>query len=161
MAHASFDGLRVLSLESRRAKEVAKLVKTYGGEAFVVPAMREMPLESNQAALDFAASLIAGQFDLVVFFTGVGVRNLMQIVETKYPAKEFLDALRLTRVAARGPKPQGALRELGVPVGVIAPEPATWREMLQALEEEYGGELGGFRIAVQEYGACCLPVGAA
>jgi uroporphyrinogen-III synthase len=153
MAHASFDGLRVLSLESRRAKEVAKLVKTYGGEAFVVPAMREMPLESNQPALDFAAALIAGQFDLVVFFTGVGVRNLFQIVETRYPPKEFLAALQRTRVAARGPKPQGVLRELGVPVGVIAPEPATWREMLQALEDEYGAELAGFRIAVQEYGA--------
>jgi uroporphyrinogen-III synthase len=153
MAHASFDGLRVLSLESRRAKEVAKLVKTYGGEAFVVPAMREMPLESNQPALDFAAALIAGQFDLVVFFTGVGVRNLLQIVETRYPPKEFLAALQRTRVAARGPKPQSVLRELGVPVGVIAPEPATWREMLQALEDEYGAELAGFRIAVQEYGA--------
>jgi uroporphyrinogen-III synthase len=153
MAHASFDGLRVLSLESRRAKEVAKLVKTYGGEAFVVPAMREMPLESNQPVLDFAAALIEGQFDLVVFFTGVGVRNLLQIVETKYPAKDFLNALRLTRIAARGPKPQGVLREIGVPVGVIAPEPATWREMLQALNEEYGDELAGFRVAVQEYGA--------
>ena len=44
MAHASFDGLRVLSLESRRAVEVAKLIRTYGGEPIVVPAMREVSL---------------------------------------------------------------------------------------------------------------------
>ncbi len=31
MANASFDGLRVLSLESRRAVEVEKLIRTYGG----------------------------------------------------------------------------------------------------------------------------------
>ena len=153
MAHASFAGLRVLSLESRRAKEVAKLIKTYGGEPFVVPAMREVPLESNVAALDFAASVIAGEIDLVVFFTGQGVRAILPIVETRYRSDEFLKALRRTRIAARGPKPQAALRDLNVPVGVVAPEPATWREMLQALVAQYGDQLAEFRIAVQEYGA--------
>jgi uroporphyrinogen-III synthase len=153
MAHASFDGLRVLSLESRRAKEVAKLIKTYGGEPFVVPAMREVPIESNVPALDFATALISGEIDMVVFFTGVGVRALLQIVETKYKREDFLKALRLTRVAARGPKPQQYLRELNVPVSVVAPEPATWREMLEAIEAEFGETLGGLRVAVQEYGA--------
>ena len=158
MAHASFDGLRVLSLESRRAREVSKLIKTYGGEPFVVPAMREVPLESNQGALDFVAAVIAGEFDLVVFFTGQGVRTLMQILETKqqepqYKSEEFLHALRRVRVAARGPKPQGALRELNVPAAVLAPEPATWREMLQAIQLEYPETLSTFRVAVQEYGA--------
>ena len=153
MAHASFAGLRVLSLESRRAKEVAKLIKTYGGEPFVVPAMREIPLESNLVALDFAASVIAGNVDLVVFFTGQGVRALMQIVATKYAPEDFLKALRRIRIAARGPKPQAALRELNIPVSVVAPEPATWREMLQAIQQEYGETLSELRVAVQEYGA--------
>jgi len=153
MAHASFDGLRVLSLESRRAKEVGKLIRTYGGEAFVVPAMRELPLESNAEALEFAAGLMRGKFDLVVFFTGVGTRALVEIAATKFNREEFLDALRKTRVAARGPKPLSVLRELKVPVGAIAPEPSTWRELLEALNAEYGKELGGFRVAVQEYGA--------
>jgi uroporphyrinogen-III synthase len=153
MAHASFDGLRVLSLESRRAKEVAKLIKTYGGEPFVVPSMREIPLESNQAALDFVAAVIAGEIDLAVFFTGQGVRALMQIVATKYNPEDFLKALRRTRIAARGPKPQGALRDLGVPVSVVAQEPATWREMLQAIQLEFGETLSELRVAVQEYGA--------
>lgn len=153
MAHASFAGLRVLSLESRRAKEAAKLIKTYGGEPFVVPAMREIPLESNVAALDFAASVIAGNIDLVVFFTGQGVRALMQIVATQYAPEDFLKALRRIRIAARGPKPQAALRELNIPVSVVAPEPATWREMLQAIQQEYGETLSELRVAVQEYGA--------
>jgi uroporphyrinogen-III synthase len=153
MAHASFDGLRVLSLESRRAKEVAKLIKTYGGEPFVVPAMREVPLESHQPAFDFAAALLAGDIDIVVFFTGIGVRALIEIVETRYNREDFLKALRKTRIAARGPKPQQYLRELGVPVSVIAAEPSTWREMLEAIESEYGQTLGNMRVAVQEYGA--------
>lgn len=153
MAHASFNGLRVLSLESRRAKEVEKLIRTYGGEPLIVPAMREVPLESNVQALDFAAELIGGSFDLVIFFTGIGVRTLLNIVETKFSREEFLQALSTVQVAARGPKPQAALRELKIPVAVTAAEPATWRELMQGLETKYGASLAEMRVAVQEYGA--------
>jgi uroporphyrinogen-III synthase len=122
--------------------------------------MREVGLESNRAVLEFAESLIAGEFDLVVFFTGVGVRTMLQILETaynhgesKHSVDDLVRVLRRTRVAARGPKPQGVLRELNIPVAVVAPEPATWRELLQALQDEYSESLAGFRVAVQEYGA--------
>lgn len=153
VAHASFDGLRVLSLESRRATEVAKLIRTYGGEPFVVPSMREIPLESNTQALEFADQLLAGAFDLVIFFTGVGVRALLDIVSIRHPREDFLKALRTVKVAARGPKPAAALREVKVPVTVTAPEPATWHELMSAMEAEFGESLGGLRVAVQEYGA--------
>ena len=153
MAHASFDGLRVLSLESRRAKEVAKLIRTYGGEPFVVPSMREAPLESHRQALEFADGLMQGNFDLVIFLTGVGVRALLDIVAPRHNREDFLQALRSVRIAARGPKPQAALRDLQVPISVVAPEPSTWREMLSALQTEFGDSLATMRVAVQEYGA--------
>jgi uroporphyrinogen-III synthase len=153
MAHASFDGLRVLSLESRRAKEVAKLIRTYGGEPFVVPAMREAPLESHRQALEFADGLIKGNYDLVIFLTGVGVRALLDIVVTRHSREDFLKALRSVRIAARGPKPQAALRDVQVPVSVVSPEPSTWRELLAALQAEFGDSLRTMRVAVQEYGA--------
>jgi uroporphyrinogen-III synthase len=153
MAHASFDGLRVLSLESRRAVEVAKLIRTYGGEPFVVPAMREVPLHSNRQALAFADDLLARKVDLVIFLTGVGVRALLDIVQTKHDREQFLSALRTVKVVARGPKPVAALRDLGVPVVATAAEPATWREMMTALNAEFGDSLQTMRVAVQEYGA--------
>ncbi len=153
MAHASFHGLRVLSLESRRAKEVTKLIRTYGGEPFVVPSMREVPLESNTQALEFSDRLIAGEFDLVIFFTGVGVRALLDIVATRHNREKFLEALRGVMVAARGPKPAAALRDVNVAVTVTAAEPATWRELMTAMVEKFGDSLSDFRVAVQEYGA--------
>jgi uroporphyrinogen-III synthase len=153
MAHASFDGLRVLSLESRRATEVAKLIRTYGGEPFVVPAMREVPLESNRQALEFAEKLLQGEYDLVIFLTGVGVRALLDIVQTEHNREDFLAALRRVKIGARGPKPVAALRDVDVSVTVTAPEPNTWREMMQALEAEFGENLSEMRVAVQEYGA--------
>jgi uroporphyrinogen-III synthase len=153
MAHASFDGLRVLSLESRRAVEVAKLIRTYGGEPFVVPAMREVPLQSNRQALAFADDLLAKKVDLVIFLTGVGVRALLDIVQTKHDREQFLTALRAVKVAARGPKPVAALRDLRVNILATAAEPSTWREMMTALNAEFGDSLQTMRVAVQEYGA--------
>jgi uroporphyrinogen-III synthase len=153
VAHASFKGLRVLSLESRRAKEAEKLIRTYGGEALVVPSMREVGLESNEDTLEFARRLLRGEFDLVVFLTGVGVRAMLDIVQQELDREEFLEALRKVKIAARGAKPTTALRELKVPVHVISEEPSTWRELMRAIRETLGENLGRMRVAVQEYGA--------
>lgn len=153
MAHASFKGLRILSLESRRAKEVEKLIRTYGGEAIVVPAMREVGLESNGEVLEFAAGLLRGEFDLVLFLTGVGVRAMLDIAQERFDREEFLGALRKAKIGARGAKPTTALRELKVPVHVISEEPSTWRELLEAVEKQFGNSLAEMSVAVQEYGA--------
>jgi uroporphyrinogen-III synthase len=153
MATAGFSGLRVLALESRRAPEIAKLIRASGGEPTVAPAMREIPLESNREALDFAARLLAGEFDLAIFLTGVGIRRLTEIVETRYDRARFVEALRSIKVASRGPKPNAALRELDVPIAVTAPEPCTWRELIAAMDGAFGPSLRGMRAAVQEYGA--------
>jgi uroporphyrinogen-III synthase len=136
----SFNGLRVLSLESRRAKEMAALITSHGGRPHVAPSMREVPVESNNDALAAADRLIAGEFDLVILLTGGS-------------ADAFVAALRSTRVAVRGPKPASVLRDLQVPVWVTAPEPNTWRELLAAIEARRDERsLAGARVAVQEYG---------
>jgi uroporphyrinogen-III synthase len=153
MPHASFDGLRVLSLESRRAREVEKLIRTYNGEPFVVPAMRELPLESNTACLDFGRKLLDGQFDLVLFLTGVGVRSALNILDTQYQREDVLTALRQCQVMARGIKPLTVLRELNIPVAAVTAEPSTWRELVALMDVTYGSRLADFRVAVQEYGA--------
>ena len=149
----SFNGLRVLTLESRRATEVATLIETYGGVPVVAPALREIPPESNTAALDFAAGLLLGEFDIVLFLTGAGARALVTIVERVFPGDEFLGALARTKVVARGPKPSAVLRGLKVPIWVTAPEPNTWRETLAAMEARaHEQPIRGSRVAIQEYG---------
>jgi len=146
-------GLRVLSLESRRAAEMTKLIENYGGEAVVAPSMREVPLETNTEALAFARALAAGEFDIVIFLTGVGTRALARVVETVYPVEQFAAELRKIPIVARGPKPVAALKELGVPVALAVPEPNTWRDLLHALDEKRESlPLAGKRVAVQEYG---------
>jgi uroporphyrinogen-III synthase len=153
MTNPSFRGARVLSFESRRATEVAALITTFGGRPMVAPALREVPIEVNAEAVEFAQALDRGEFDIVVFLTGVGVRALVNAVATVLPRAQLASALARVKVVARGPKPLAVLRELQVPVWVTAPEPNTWREMLAAIEARADERpLAGARVAVQEYG---------
>lgn len=153
MQHAAeFGGMSVLSLESRRAAEVATLIQTHGGEPLTAPAMREEPLTSVDPVLAFAEGIERGAFDLVIFTTGVGVKAMVKIVSEHGDRERFLAALRSTKVAARGPKSSSALRDLSIPISVIAPEPFTWRALMTAMEREFGDSICGMNIAVQEYG---------
>ena len=143
-------GLKVVSFESRRAKEMAELIRRYGGEPIVAPSMREVPLSENRAAIEFLPEMEAGKLDMLVLMTGVGTRTLNQVLLTQYPQERILAALRMTQLIARGPKPVAALRELGLEPAITVSEPNTWREVLAALDAKT--TVRGKQIAVQEYG---------
>jgi len=153
MSTAGFAGLRVLSLESRRSKEIAQLIENNGGKPLVAPSTREVPSAPNASELSFASDLLQDLFPAVIFMTGVGTRALVQAVEPVCSRDQFVAALSRTKVVARGPKPVAVLRELGVPIALTVPEPNTWREILQALDQNAASvPLKGQRVAVQEHG---------
>src|SRR5438876_11043467 len=112
--------------------------------------MREIPLKENSAALSFAEDLLAGKFDAVIFLTGVGTRILFGAVETKHPRERLVEALSRLPVVARGPKPVAALREFGVRLAVLVPEPNRWRAILRAIDETQPlAAVDGKRIPMQ------------
>lgn len=143
-------GLTVLSLESRRADEMAELIRRNGGTPVSAPSMREVPLQENRESLDFLHRLENGEVDIVLLLTGVGLRTLVAAVAAECPPQRFAVLLEQVQTVARGPKPVAALRELGVTPSVVVPEPNTWKEILSTLDERL--PLGGRRVAVQEYG---------
>ena len=148
-----FNGLRVLSFESRRAKEIAQLIANNGGVPMVAPSTREVPSEPNADELKLIRGLQHDEFDAIIFMTGVGARALVLAAETICSRDDFFAALSRTRVVVRGPKPAAAMREFNVPVTLAVPEPNTWREIVKALDENPGKvPLQGRRIAVQEHG---------
>jgi uroporphyrinogen-III synthase len=142
-----FDGLRVLSLESRRSKEIERLIRSQGGEPFVAPSMREVPLADNPQAFEFAEKLFRGEFEMMILLTGVGTRLLNDVLSARYPEDRFKNALRELTLVVRGSKPMAVLREWGVPATIMVPEPNTWREILAAIEGRPER-----KIVVQEYG---------
>jgi uroporphyrinogen-III synthase len=152
-APSGFADRTVLLLESRRATELATLVASFGGRAIVAPSIREVPLSEQHDSVEFARAVIRDEYDCVIFLTGVGARILLDVVEHAGLREPFVEALRRTRVISRGPKPMPLLRELQVPVWILAPEPNTWREIISGLDSKSNElTLAGARVAVQEYG---------
>jgi uroporphyrinogen-III synthase len=144
-------GLRLVSFESRRAAEMAQLVRSRGGEPIQAPAMREVPLTDQREALAFGEALLAGGWDAMILLTGVGTRTLIAALATRWPRDEVVGALGRLPLVCRGPKPVAALREVGLVPALVVPEPNTWRDLLSALDR--GLPVAGKRLAVQEYGA--------
>lgn len=143
----SFAGLRVLSLESRRAKEIETLIRRLDGDAFVAPSVQERALEDHADAIRFVERLEAGEFDLVVCMTGAGLAFLRDVVAAHMPVERLAAALSRVTIVSRGPKPVPVLRTMNVPVQVVVPEPNTWKEIVAAVAARPER-----RIAVQEYG---------
>ncbi len=101
-----FDGLRVAIFESRMAGALADLVTKQGGVPVAAPALREVALEDNAHARSFVDGLLAGQFDAVIFETGVGVRLLVESAGLcRLSAQEWADAA-LGKNDCDRPRPQ-------------------------------------------------------
>lgn len=142
--------LRIVAFESRRAGELAHLLGRHGAEVISAPALREVPIEENAAALDLLARLERGEIDVVVLLTGVGTRALVAALAPRRAPAEVAALLARVPIVARGPKPVAALRELGLQPAVLVPEPNTWRELLAAIDRAL--PVQGRTVAVQEYG---------
>ena len=150
MATAGFNGLTVVSFESRMATEMTRLIERHGGKPLVAPALREIPLADNSAALQFGEKLLREGLDVLVLMTGAGTTALFEVLETRHTKSELAAALKHTVLIARGPKPVAALKSLGFQPTLTVPEPNTWMDVVSTLDAHR--PVNGLRVAVQEYG---------
>ncbi|BDP41062.1 hypothetical protein DAETH_10310 [Deinococcus aetherius] len=141
-----FAGLRVLSLESRRAEEMATLIQKYGGEATVAPSMREQKLDLSAHLARFEAGLAAGDIHAVACMTGVGTKMFLRDLAARDP--RHLEKLGDVPLVARGNKPTQALKTFGL-TGTVVPRPHTWHEVQDHL---LGTLKPGQHAVILEYG---------
>lgn len=146
----SFNGLAVAAFESRRADDMTRLIAKHGGDPHVSPSMREIPLEKHTQAIDFAHRLITGEVGIVVFLTGVGFQQLLEVVERHVDRERYLNALSDITTIVRGPKPAAAMKAVGLTPTHRVPEPNTWRELLTTIDQ--GIPVANQIIGLQEYG---------
>jgi len=127
-----------------------RLIEKTGAKAIVVPALKEVPLSENPKAFEFFEKLEAGQIDYFILLTGVALRTLISVLETRFPKDRIVSVLSTkTKIVVRGPKPKSVCAMNGIPVAVTVPEPNTWREILDTLQAH---SLSGKKITVLEYG---------
>lgn len=142
-----FAGLRVLSLESRRAKEMEALIRREGGDPFVAPSVQERALEDDSEPIRFIERIESGEFEMLICMTGAGLAFWRDQVARHAAVDRLSAALRAVTILSRGPKPLPILRELGARADLVVPEPNTWKEIVEAVAVRPER-----RIAVQEYG---------
>lgn len=163
----SFEGLRVLSLESRRAREMEMLIAREGGVPFVAPSVKERAVDDDQAAVRFVEQLERDEFQMVICMTSVGLVLLRDTVAKQMPLERLSAALRRVTIVSRGPKPVSVLKALEVPIHVLVPEPNTWKEIVEIVAgrserriavQEYGRPNTEMNLALEELGAAVTPV---
>jgi uroporphyrinogen-III synthase len=143
--------LRVCSFESRRGDEMASLIRRQGAEPTIAPSMREAPLEKQEPIFDFWKRLTADEIDLVLLLTGVGTQAMFDVLATRIPRASLVAEMNRRPVIIRGPKSAAVLNKWGVRIDHRAPEPNTWREVVQLIDCDRI-PVAGETIAVQEYG---------
>src|SRR5229473_896287 len=143
-AIGALSGRRIALPETRELDRLARMLEEQGAETLRCPmvAIRDAP--DPVPVRDWLRRL---PFDDLVIFTGEGLRRLHGFAQRLDLEAGFLDALRRARKITRGPKPERALRELGLKSDLRAEEPTT-DGLITTLSRL---DLRGRRIGVQLY----------
>jgi uroporphyrinogen-III synthase len=135
-------------LEHRFTREFSALLERFGATVVACPMLEEKPVENREELEGFVRQVASGNFDVMIFLTGVGARFLVSAAESIGLKNEFLSALNKITIVVRGPKPVAALRQFGVRVDVIPDNPTT-EGVIEALQSR---DFKDRRIGVQLYG---------
>src|SRR6266481_2386955 len=140
----ALSGRRIALPETREIDRLAQMLEAEGAETVRCPmvAIRDAP--DPVPVRDWLMRL---PFDDLVLFTGEGLRRLHGFAQRLDLEPAFRDGLRTARKITRGPKPERALRELGLKSDLRAEEPTT-DGLITTLSRL---DLRGRRIGVQLY----------
>ena len=108
-------GYTVAVTAARRADELGSLLANRGARVVHGPALRILPLADDAELHRVSLRFLEEPPDVVVATTGIGFRGWIDAADGWGISAELLDALRPTRLLARGPKARGAVRAAGLP----------------------------------------------
>jgi len=111
----SLRGITVAITSSRRASELANLVRKFGGIPYIAPTIgikinRPLNSECNQ----FIETISNKKMHFFIFMTGVGVFNLFQNLQKLQKLNTVNERLQDTIIIARSNKPKMELSKFGI-----------------------------------------------
>jgi uroporphyrinogen-III synthase len=150
----SLTGLRIAITGSRRASELAHIVKNFGGIPLFAPtiaieAKQDIPKEIE----NFIARIIGGSIDYVIFMTGPGVYLFMLAAKDLGLENKLVEALNQIVIISRSFKPKYALAKHGVQTDIV-PEENTSEGIARVLKNY---DIQNKKIAILCHGS--YPVG--
>jgi uroporphyrinogen-III synthase len=139
--------------ETRQLDILASLLERREVDVLRCPMIAIEDSPDTAGVVAWLERLCGGSMDLLVLYTGEGIRRLTGFAERAGMRERFIAALARTPLLTRGPKPVRALRELDLRPTHTAAAPTT-AGVLQTLE---GIAVEGKRVGIQLYGAEPLP----
>lgn len=147
LAKRPLEGRRIGLLEARKRQELSQLVTRVGGVPICAPTLRETPTDVDVAPL--LTDVIAGRYDAAVMLTAAAITALCDAAQRLSVLPALGGALAHMTLACRGPKPQLALRQLGLRPALVTAAPHTSAELIDALA---GASLQGRSVLLLHYG---------
>jgi uroporphyrinogen-III synthase len=111
--------------EARQLDVLAGLLERRGASVLRCPLVDILDSPNEASVVGWIERLVATPTDLVVFYTGEGVRRLLGFASRAKLEPDFVAALERTPKLTRGPKPKRALAELELKAEHTAAEPTT------------------------------------
>jgi uroporphyrinogen-III synthase len=146
----SLSGLIVGVTGSRRASELARIIRAFGGIPYVAPTIGiEVNKQINKEAGYFAHKILKEKVDYAVFMTGPGVYSLMSAARNLGLEQDLIQILQEVTVVARSLKPKEALAMHGIKTKIV-PEDNTSKGIAQLLRRR---GLAGKRVFILWHGS--------
>jgi uroporphyrinogen-III synthase len=139
-------GTKVLVTAQRRANDLAVALERRGAAVTIAPSIGVESHIDETALLEQTRRVIEDRgVDVLVVTTGIGFRGWMETADAAGLATDLVEALRHTRLIARGPKASGALQAAGLTPDWVA-DSETSAEIADLLLDE---GVAGLRVAAQ------------
>ena len=146
----SLSGLIVGVTGSRRASELARIIRAFGGIPYVAPTIGiEVNQRINEEAGYFAHKILKENVDYAIFMTGPGVYSLMSAARNLGIEQDLIQILQEVTVVARSLKPKEALAMHGIKTKIV-PEDNTSKGIAQLLRRR---GLAGKRVFILWHGS--------
>src|SRR5207244_10966373 len=107
----ALDQVTIGILEHRFTKEFTTLLQRFGATVYACPILEERPVENREELEQFVRQVAAGNFDLMIFLTGVGTLILVSEAESDGIKKELFQSLDKMLIGVRGPETYVAWRQ--------------------------------------------------
>ena len=121
-ATGPLSGRRIALSETRELDRLARMLEAEGAETVRCPLVAIKDAPDPLPVEDWLGRF---PFDDLILYTGEGLRRLHGFACRSDREAGFLDGLRRARKITRGPKPERALRELGLKSDLRAETPTT------------------------------------
>jgi uroporphyrinogen-III synthase len=144
------EGRTIGLAEARQLEELAAMLEKEGATVLRCPLVAILDAPDEAAVEAWLRDLVAGRFDLVILYTGEGLRRLLGFAERSGLREAVVAALGRTHTLTRGPKPVRALQEVGLAPSQVAEAPTTEGLIATLRHQPLRGQTVGVQLYKEE-----------